>query len=88
MTLARVLDQRIDEISEIQLKRLDGKATLGRYISVAEDSGIRFQVSYEDLRMLSKVRNDAIHNSKNPEYLVASAVLRNATNFVREFSTI
>lgn len=87
-TLARVLDKRIDEIPGTQLKRLDGKATLGRFISVAEDSGIGFQVSYEDLRMLSKVRNDAIHKLKNPEYLVASAVLRTATNFVREFSTI
>jgi hypothetical protein len=72
----------IEDLPESQRKRLDG-ASLGRYIGIANDSGLEFEVPYEDLKRLNHARNDAVHRAQAPDSLETAILLSVAGNFLR-----
>lgn len=82
ISLVRTLDAKIEEIPEKQRGRLDKRPSLGVYISVAEISGVEFDVTFGDLRRLVDSRNDAAHRAQAPDYLATHDLLRIATDFL------
>lgn len=80
LTLAQILDERIEDLPAAQRKRMEG-ATLGRYIDIARASGFEFGVTYEDLKRLSQTRNDAVHRAQDPGYPDTADLMRVAAEF-------
>lgn len=81
IALVRVLDEKIDELPERQRKRLDG-ATLGRSIDIANASGFKFDVPFDDLKRLNEARNDAVHRAQAPDYVGTHILLQVAGDFL------
>ncbi|MDP9694434.1 UNVERIFIED_ORG: hypothetical protein J2X79_001993 [Arthrobacter globiformis] len=81
LTLVRVLDERIEDLPDQQRKRLKG-ATLGRYIDIANASGLEFDVTFEDLKHLNDARNDAVHRAEAPDYFGTVRLLHVVGDFL------
>ncbi|WGM20942.1 hypothetical protein QEH68_01760 [Paenarthrobacter sp. OM7] len=59
------------------------RATLGRYIDIAEASGFEFDATFEELRRMNLARNDAIHRAQAPDYVETFSLLHVVGNFLR-----
>lgn len=82
ITLVRFLNERSEHLPERQRKRLNGQPTLGVYISVAENSELKFDVAFEELKVLVARRNDAIHRAQAPDYMETHKLLQIVTDFL------
>ncbi|MDQ0537712.1 hypothetical protein QF011_000242 [Curtobacterium flaccumfaciens] len=67
-----------------QQKRLDRKPSFGTFISIAEDSGLTLQVTYERLRSLNELRNNAAHRGLAPSDLEAVRAVQVMIDFLAE----
>ncbi len=82
VALARILVARADELPARQCARLDNSPTLGAYISIAEASGVEFNVTFDDLRRLSRCRNDAVHLGQAPSSWDTASLVQIAIDFL------
>ncbi|MET3172827.1 UNVERIFIED_ORG: hypothetical protein ABIB52_000655 [Arthrobacter sp. UYCu721] len=81
LKLARLLDERVEDLPEPQRRGLR-RATLGRFIDIAEASGFEFDVTFEKLKRMKVARNDAVHRAQAPDYIETVTLLEVADNFL------
>lgn len=86
ITLSRILNDLAPALESGQKKRLAG-ASLGRLISIARDSRVEFEVAYEDLENLVRVRNQAVHDALEPDPLETLRLLDTAERFLSAHRT-
>lgn len=61
IVLGRHVREHAADLPEAQRRRLSDRTALGDYISIAEQSDLELAVSIDQLRRLSKLRNEAAH---------------------------
>jgi hypothetical protein len=66
IALGRHVRGLADQLPETQRRRISGRASLGDYISIAEQSGLQLAVPVDRLRWLNRLRNDAAHRGAAP----------------------
>lgn len=66
IVLARHIRSLADQLPETQRRRINERAALGEYISIAEHSDLQLAVPVDRLRRLNKLRNDAAHRGAAP----------------------
>ena len=81
IVLVRCLNQQSATLPEKQIKRL-AKATLGTSISIAEESGLSFEVTFADLKELNRLRIAAVHLAEEPDYFETSTLLDTSRRFI------
>lgn len=67
-----------------QQKRIDRKPGFGTFISIAEDSGLTLRVTYDRLRALNDLRNDAAHRGARPGELETVRAVQVMIDFLAE----
>lgn len=82
LTLVQVLTERIEDLPEPQRTRLERGPMLGTCIDIAQASGFEFEVPFEDLRRLSRARNDAVHRAQAADYVATLTLLGVARDFL------
>lgn len=81
IVLVRCLNQQSATLPEKQSKRL-AKATLGAAISIAEESGLGFAVTFAELKELNRLRIAAVHLAQEPDYFETSTLLDTSRRFI------
>jgi hypothetical protein len=66
IVLGRHVRNHAADLPEAQSGRLTDRTALGDYISIAEHSGLELALPFDQLRRLSKLRNDAVHRGAAP----------------------
>lgn len=82
VALARILAGQADRLPGVQRARLGRGPTLGAYISIAKESGVQFDVAFEDLWRLSRSRNDAVHLGQAPTAWETTSLVQVAIDFL------
>lgn len=82
IVLGRFVRNRSAELPETQQRRITERSALGDYISIAEHSRLELAVSFEKLRRLNKLRNDAAHRGQVPGGWDAGAAVQVMIDFL------
>lgn len=82
IVLSRHINGQSPQLPASQQKRLQGTPSLGTYISIAEDSHLNLSTTYDELRNVSKVRNDAAHRGYAPDSWETGAIVQTMINFL------
>ena len=87
VVLSRVLTAMADQLPEKQQKRLNDKPTLGTFVSIAEASKIEFDVPFDQLRLLTQRRNDAVHRGQAATAWETATLVQIAIDFIAAHGT-
>ncbi|GAA3525101.1 hypothetical protein GCM10022234_22550 [Aeromicrobium panaciterrae] len=85
--LSRLLTAASDQLPERQRARLNERPTLGMFVSIAQASGIEFDVPFERLRYLTKSRNDAVHRGQAASSWNTADLVQTAIDFIGAHGT-